>query len=260
MKTVYIIADNQESISPYIHNSLLRYNIEICANFFPKNEYYKNNDDVLNLIKRSSVVLVFSDRFTNNMAIEIGIAIALQKKIFIFADYINDIPYLLKDYAVFSSDKNYESYFNNILNELQKADKTVVENEHSTLLKLYSENNDIIYQVDAKDFEEMVYQLLITKNKNVTRDIYSNHGYDMVLNDAGTEIIIEVKKLNKNSKVSINYIQQFFGILSAIKAEKGIFISNVEYTNSALEFTKMLDGKIELFTFADFYKKFEKAN
>ncbi len=212
MKTAYIIADNEESIPAFFRSSLLINCIDIYVNIFPKNEQYKSNynDDVLNIIKKSSVVLVFCDRFTNNMTIELGMAIALQKKIYIFSDYVNDIPYLLKDYAVLSSNNNYDTYLNNILNEFTKSDKMLVENTTTSLLQLYVDDNDIVYQVDSKGFEDMVYQLLLTKNKSVERDIYNNYGYDMVLNEGGSEIIIETKKLNKNSKVSINYIQQFF--------------------------------------------------
>jgi Restriction endonuclease len=258
MKTAYFIADNEESISAYILNSLLNNNIGICASLFQKHDHCKNdhNDDVLTSIRRSKIVLVFCDRFTNNMAVEIGMAIALEKKIFIFSDFVNDIPYVLKDYAIFSSHNNYDSCLDKILHAVNDSGIEETENIPSTLLERYAANNDMIYQVDGKDFEEMVYQLLTANNKSVIRDIYSNDGYDMVVNDGNTEFIVEAKKFNKNAKVSLNYIQQFFGILSAIKAEKGLFISNVEYTNSALEFSKMLHGKIELFTFADLYKKF----
>jgi HJR/Mrr/RecB family endonuclease len=253
MIKAYVITDDEELITSEIINSLINNHIKVLYSSHAQCKSQNLNIDEISSINECNIVMVFCNKFTNDMAIEIGFAIAFEKKIVVFSDFVTELPSLLNKYAIISSYKCLKSSPNNlfeILLDQPKFGKKILSNQ---LLKLYEKNKEIVNQIDGKDFEEMTYQLLIKFTRNVDREKINNEGYDMILKNDNSDIIIEAKKLNKNSKVTIDYIQQFLGVLNALNKDKGIFISNVEFTRSALEFGNMLDGKIMLYTFNQFY-------
>lgn len=254
MKYVYILAENENLINKEIYNILAINNIEVLINVIYRNEKFSNiKNNTLSAIKQSSAVLVFCNNFTNNFVLELGIAIGLEKEIFIFSDYVNDIPYLLKDHSYINSEVNINNIVAKVLNTISNEKQFLIQNNKENILSVYEKNKNIISQIEGKQFEDLVYELLMKSHSDIRKEFYSNIGYDMLISYNKHDIIVEAKKLSKNSKVSINYIQQFFGILNAVKADYGLFVSNVEYTPSAFEFSNLLEGKIRIITFDELY-------
>lgn len=261
MDTIYMISDYENNYINRIYEYLSNYNIKVLGNSHSNNIYYLENiqDNIVQSIDKSSVVIVVCEKITINIALEIGIAIGQGKKIFVFSDKVNDLPFFLKDMTIYQIEDINENMIDKILTSIyENSQKIKLFNSKTDLINKYNDDKELIFKLNSKDFEDLVFQTFIKKNILVNKNM-NKFGYDFISkNKDKSGIIFEVKKLQKNSKVSINYIQQFFGIMNAIKADKGVFISNVEFTPTATDFAKMLEGKVLLITYDEIYNEFFK--
>jgi hypothetical protein len=102
-------------------------------------------------------------------------------------------------------------------------------------------------------FEEHVRNVLTRELKNAVKDdisIYSNRVYSgrsgvshqidisAELNLAGFKLLIAVDVKYAKRKIGIQDLEQFAGAIQDIAANKGIFVSNTGYSESALRYAK----------------------
>lgn len=259
MKSIYFITDNEFNNTSKIQRYFFNNNIKIYGNSHSNNDFYLNNlqENVIQSIKNSSVVIVACNYITNNIAIEIGIAIGLGKKINIFTDNVKEYPNLIREMMLIDSNNLTEEILEKILYDIHSNyDQKIVQDSCSSFDK-YLNDSDYIYKINAKVFENFVMELVNYTSLKLEKNM-NKFGYDFSCSYDNEKMIMEVKKLSKNSKVSINYIQQFFGIMNAMKIEKGIFISNVDFTPTALDFASMLNNRIKLIRFDELFNEIYK--
>lgn len=208
-------------------------------------EYWISQADVfIALIKDKSPFVFY----------ELGYATALGKKVLIISESEFDLPTSLKKYNYIRFDSGMSNAIYNVINFLQKTnieEKSVRDNisNFKELITNFRENSQIIDRVSGSEFEEFIFTYFRNSGANVDRpNTSTDYGYDFILKDwkGFHKTIVEVKKYNRNSKVSVNTIQQVVGAMNIYEADHAVIITTSEFTASAKEFASSMTKKIEL--------------
>lgn len=209
-------------------------------------EYYINKCDVfIAIIKFAEPVLFF----------EIGYASALSKKIIIISNNEDEIPYFLKNYSFIKTDSYHTSIghqLTQILSNLafELNHDLSYPNNLKEFIHSYRINPQIIERLTEREFEQIVFNHFQHSTDYLPEEPTSakDYGYDMILNNykKHQRTLVEIKKYNPNSKVSINVVQQLIGAMSLYNADYGILLTTSTFTLSARDFAQSLPYKIEL--------------
>lgn len=200
-------------------------------------------------------IAVISDE-NPNVFYELGYASALGKLVLIVSDVDFELPEQIKQFSYLKFDNNLaNSAFYNILNFLEKANISErqvaddIQNIHS-LLQIMRNDLQVIDRISGSEFEEMFYNYFrniegigVEKPRQT-----SDYGFDLMLfNWNGfSKSIVEIKKYNRNSKVSVSAIQQVVGAMNIYEAEHAIIITTSEFTSSAKGYASGIGKKIDL--------------
>ncbi len=206
------------------------------------------------LISQSDVfIAIIKDKSTFTFY-ELGYATALGKKVLIISESEFDLPLSLRKYNYIRLDSGIHNSIYDVINFLQKIK---IEEKHERnnisnfkeLIINFRQNSQIIDRISGSEFEEFIFNYFRSKGIDIDRpNTHTDYGYDFILrNWNGFEkTIVEVKKYNRNSKVSVNTIQQVVGAMNIYEADHGIIITTSDFTSSAKEFASSMTRKIEL--------------
>jgi HJR/Mrr/RecB family endonuclease len=207
------------------------------------------------LINKCDVFIVILKYAEPKLFYEIGYASSLSKNIIIISNLSEEIPHFLKNYTFI----NVETYSTNIGFQLTQLLGTMkfdintdlnYPNDLKDFIRTYRENPQILERLTEKEFEQIVFNHF--KNNtgfNPEEPVnIRDYGYDMIFSNylGFSKTLVEIKKYNSNSKVSINVIQQLVGAMLLYQADHGILITTSTFTLSAKDFVASLPYKIEL--------------
>jgi restriction endonuclease len=194
---------------------------------------------------------------------ELGYAIASSKKVLIVADYDIEIPYPLKNYQFLRTGLDSSNSIFDIIRYLEKL--RFGENKESEPINTLEEFNSLleidrqtIDKVSGPEFELLIAKFFESKGFNVKQaDSTSDYGFDLIINnyEGHNKTIVEVKKYNRNSKVSVNTIHQVFGTMNICEADHAIIITTSDFTSSAKDFAQSFPGKLELWNYETLNEK-----
>lgn len=208
-------------------------------------EYWISQSDVFIAIIKDKSPFVFY---------ELGYATALGKKVLIISESEFDLPSSLRKYNYIRFDSAISNSIYNVINFLQNTnieEKSVRDNisNFKELITNFRENSQIIDRVSGSEFEEFIFAYFRNLGVNIHKpNTSTDYGYDFILKDWNgfTKTIVEVKKYNRNSKVSVNTIQQVIGAMNIYEADHAVIITTSEFTASAKEFARSMTKQIEL--------------
>lgn len=210
-------------------------------------EYYISQADIF--------IAVLVDK-NPNVFYELGYATALGKKVLLISDIDIELPEQLKKFNYIRFDNNLaNSAYYNIFNFLEKTrieeQKTLDSfNDLRTFLSSLQENPQIIDRISGPELENLVYDYFRNiKGIGVEKPTQSSdYGFDLMLFGWQNfhKTIVEIKKYNKNSKVSVTTIQQVVGAMNIYEAEHAIIMTTSEFTSSAKDFATTIGKKVEL--------------
>lgn len=148
--------------------------------------------------------------------------------------------------------KSYEYDFEEIYIEKQISKEVIIDDSRQLrkiITDIYADNN-FIYSLTGRKFEEVVAELLFKKGFEVeltkqTRD----NGYDIIAlqNVSGfkTKFLVECKKYSSIRPVGIEIIRSFADVLNEENANKGIIVTTSYFTKEVkkrqLKMGHMLD-------------------
>lgn len=259
MKKIYISSFSKSTDDYYSFNlksdlSALGYEIvNKDTNPFSYNDERRVTPEFL--ISQSDVFIAIIKEKSPFVFYELGYAAALGKKVLIICDSEFDLPESLRNYNYARFDSTLSNTLYTVINFLQRT--TIEENslkENISTLKDFIQqtklNPQIIDRVSGAELEELVYNYFVGIGANVERpkSTAEHYGFDLMLYqwEGHKKTLIEVKKYNKNSKVSVNTIQQVVGAINIYNASHAVIITTSEFTASALEYAKIIDRRIEL--------------
>lgn len=115
------------------------------------------------------------------------------------------------------------------------------------------EDKEFLDSINYGDFENIVYEYLKAQNITVVyRGRARNAAYDFQIPDF--DYVVEVKKYNRNGKISLSVIRELIATMVEYGAKRGIIISSTEFSRSAINFVQNLEQHIILLSLKDLIK------
>jgi HJR/Mrr/RecB family endonuclease len=185
---------------------------------------------------------------------ELGYATALGKKVLIISESEYDLPFPLSKYNYIRFDSGVYNSVYGVINFIEKTkfEENALKGDIANFEDFVSsiqKNSQVIDRVSGLEFEELIFSYFKRIGAMIQKPASaSEYGYDFILTDwkGHSKTIVEVKKYNKNSKVSVNSIQQLLGAMNVYESDHAIIITTSEFTASAKEFAGSLTKEIEL--------------
>lgn len=159
-----------------------------------------------------------------------------------FFKILKSLNLKIEDLELFDSkDTSVEAYELDFVTDSAPEQKIIYLHEanrlYTTIVDIYN-NNDLLYKMPARQFEEVIAELLRNKNFEVeltkqTRD----GGYDIIAvqNLAGFPLrfLVECKRFAKNRPVGIDIIRSFSHVIQTHNANKGIIFTSSYFSPDA---------------------------
>lgn len=245
-----------------VNSSLLKEELRMLGHEFLNNESFFNNDVLQNisrlsqsLISKCDVFICFLNIQSPTVYFELGVATALRKQILILGTDRTELPDELKSYRYVDIDS--PNWILDVALQLRDIKPKIEEEEiidvqtqsAQELINKLIDNKDLIDKLDVSKFELIIKSWFQEQGFNVM-DVEGLHsiGCDYLVRDprGNNLIVVEIKKKNINSQVSVMDIQKVLGAIHYNKADKGLVISSSGYTSSAKHFSNTCEPKIEL--------------
>lgn len=216
-------------------------------------ESWGQNVGILELVKKCDYFICVFDSNNSNVMLELGYAMGKNKNIILIAEY-NDIPYDLKNFDYIKRSDN----INEIVMELNKRlylsspipKEMICYSDYKENIVKAIEDKEFLDSMNYRDFENIIYEYLKAQNLPI---IYQGKerdtGYDFLI--PKYSCVVEIKKYNRNGKISLSVIRSVLGIMVESNANKGIIISSTEFTKSAINFVQNLEHDIVLLSLQD---------
>ena len=261
MKTIYFTS---ASLDEKAHDVILSIQPKLeslgWTTLNPSSDFVGSNwlDQQSEMLKNASVVIAFLTERRMNTIFEIGVAYGLGKKIILVADFPN-IPSDLRMVQAIDARAGLSEITLEILRQISQLEmsgwnpKSELPQDLRSMLNLRINRPEAFELISSQAFEQAVYNEFANKGFSMElAETLRESGYDMRAKDfSHSTLIIEVKKLNPNSKISIAAIQKLLGVIHAYEANAGLLIFTSSLTNSAREFALRYTSKIILWSMED---------
>lgn len=217
-------------------------------------------------IRKTHIYIAFLEKGSRDMMFELGMAFALGKRILIISCMDGEIPVFLRNLPMIHHKP--EIGIQTLIPVLHQAIR-IVGGEKFTYAErvptaLYRKAFDLTFEeiedLPPADFVALLFGLFERLGlKPEISALDFDHGFDFRIRnfERYDNTLVEIKRYNLNTKVGINQIEQFYGVIMANNADAGIFITTSEFTSSAESFAQKIKPRIILFTMAEFLKKYE---
>lgn len=135
--------------------------------------------------------------------------------------------------------------------EAPKKEKIVIVSDIKAIIRDIYMNNDLLYTVHPRKFEEIVAELFSYRGWQVeltgqTRDggrdiiaISNIHGFPF-------RCLVECKRYGKKRPVGIEFIRSFYEVIEEEKANKGIMVTSSYYTRDAKQHQTKKGTRLDL--------------
>ena len=217
---------------------------------------WEQNSSILETIKKCDYFICVFKSGNPNVMLELGYAMGKNKKIILIAEH-DDIPYDLRSFEYIKRSEN----INEIVMELNKRiclsnpipKEMICYCDYKENIMRAKEDKEFLDNMDYREFEIVIYEYLMAQNLEIViQKMTKDKGYDFYIPKLNR--VVDVKKYNRSSKVSLSVIRTFLGVMVENNVNKGIIISSTEFTRSALNFVENLEQQIVLLSLQDLLK------
>ncbi len=256
MKKIFISHGEYDSnLSFFLKEELMSEGFEV----FQANEINIGSDinnEVFSAIRRSDIVIAIIKEASSNVMFELGYALGASKKVILVGDKSTRVPFDISALPVIHVDPYDRSALHDLIFKLRKEPslvqvETVLSQDPRDALIRLAEEPSLIDQIQPRDFEEIIcsfFQVIgfMPEMLPPRNDV----GYDILLNDVGGigNVVVEVKKHNRNSRTSVSEVQRIIGASVIEQAAAAILITSGGFTNSAVYFAENAPVPLLLFT------------
>lgn len=256
MKKIFISHGEYDSnLYLFLMDELLSEGFEVFrANDINIGSDIKN--EVFSAIRRSDIIIAIIQDVSPNVMLELGYALGASKKVILVGDKSTRVPFDVSALPVIHVDPYDRSALHDLIYKLRREPslnqvETVLSHNPREALCRLTEEPSLIDQIQPKDFEEIIF--LYFQSIGFMADMLpprNDVGYDIMLNDVGGigNIVIEVKKHNRNSRTSVSEVQRIIGATVIENASGAILITSGGFTNSAVYFAENAPVPLLLYT------------
>jgi hypothetical protein len=217
----------------------------------PGDDWSKSSTE---MIKRASAVIAFVNERGSNVLFEIGYAIGLGKNVLLVSD-MSDLPSDLRTVSAVDARCSPTEIAFEIVRQVSRFEahgwhmEAKLPDSLQEMLEARSSRPEVFELVSRLHFERAIAQEFTKQGFEVEVAQGAEFGYDFRLRDnRGRSMLVEVKKLNPNSKASISTVQQLLGAVHAYEDSSALLICTSEFTNSARDFASRQSERIVLWS------------
>ncbi len=207
------------------------------------------------MLKRASVVISFLNERSSNVLFETGYAYGLGKHLILVSD-VSTLPFDLRTVAAIDARSSPSEIAFEIIRAVSRLESSSwqpnidVPANLRGMLEASVHRPELFELVSRDAFEKAIVEEFTSRGFGVDFPQGSHEsGFDMRVHDpTRRSMLVEVKKLNPNSKVSISSVQQLLGAAHAYEDSAALLICTSDFTNSARAFASRQSAKILLWS------------
>jgi hypothetical protein len=261
MKTIAITFDYSDHFAREISSSLriklahLNYDVWSPWDYPPGEQLMHSTIEGL---KRASLIIAFLGERSANVLFEVGYAYGQSKQLILISD-MTALPADLRTVATIPARLGPTEIEFEILKQIERLQASEWRHQIPQMYQLRDmmsasvDRPEMFELVSREIFEKAIAEEFRSRGFIIDFPDGAHHaGFDMrILDGKGGSLLVEVKKLNPNSKVSITSVQQLLGAAHAYNDSAALLICTSEFTLSAREFAHRLFPRVVLWTLPD---------
>jgi hypothetical protein len=179
-----------------------------------------------------------------NVLIEAGMALGSGKNILLVADRVETLPFDLHSMPFVSRTGDDQADAGEIVRRLEKisSEKEPSQRSYSSLmekLETYTTDPPYFESISPWEFEELIAQWFNEQGFDAAhpKGFSPDLGVDILLHLPNTRsrVIVQVKKFNRQSKVSLRDVMALLGAATMLKADYAALVTSSSFTRAALE-------------------------
>lgn len=209
-------------------------------------------------IKRASVVIAFVTDRNANVLFETGYAYGLGKRVVLVSD-MSALPFDLRTVASIDARSSPSEIAFEIVRQISRLESSgwqpevELPNNLRDMLAIRMERPELFELVSEESFVRAIAEEFVARGWEVQRGHGPQEsGFDLRMRDhVRRSMLVEIKKRNPNSKVSISTVQQLLGAAHAYGDSLALLICTSGFTDSAREFAMRQSLQIKLWTLAE---------
>jgi len=210
-------------------------------------------------IQRADAVVAVVGFDRPNVLIEAGMALGSGKSVLLVADRVDALPFDLHSIPFISRSGDDKADASEILRRLEglSLGKERGEKSYRSLiekLQTYTTDPPYFESMPPGEFEDLIAGWFDEQGfKALPHHGRPDLGIDMILMSPHSEsrIVIQVKKFNRQSKVSLRDVMALLGAATIYKADRAALITSSSFTRAALETAVISKPPLSLITLDD---------
>jgi len=211
-------------------------------------------------IKRASIVITFIKTANMNVFYEAGMASGAGESVLIVGQEPESLPAELRLIPFVPLSGDVEADLTAILGRLRtlRPEDERPSSHYSSVrerLETYNSDPDYFDAMSPTEFEELLIEWLTSFGFEAKRpDVSIQYGVDLIAQspDHRSMMVFEMKKFNRQSRVSIRDVMALFGAATLFRADRAVLITSSSFTAAAMDMAKSSNGpKLHLITMND---------
>lgn len=216
-------------------------------------------EEILSAIKRCDVFVAVLHKANLNVLFELGYALGSRKSVLLIRKAGGEIPFDVATFPVMLVDTFDARSVSETVEWIKRATirSQSVSHDFQTghdMLHRLCEDESYLDEIEPRVFEECIAKVFEEKGFQVELMAMRNElGFDIAILDLHPHsiAIVEVKKQNRNSRISVTEIQRVLGAAVGAHANSVVVVTAGGFTSSARFFAEGAPIRVELLTIDD---------
>ena len=217
---------------------------------------------ILSAIKRSDVFVALLGKPHPNVMFELGYALGGGKTVLLVRGSGGEIPFELASFPVLTMDRLDSRSIAEVVERIKqtsvksKPETPVFQNAHEMLRRM-CDDESYLDEVEPRAFEVCIVEVLQEKGFRAEHLASRNdRGFDVEVPDFAPNVtaVVEVKKQNRNSRLSVTEVQRIVGAAVLARAQHAILITSGGFTASARFFAGESPIRVTLLTIDELFE------
>jgi HJR/Mrr/RecB family endonuclease len=219
-------------------------------------------EEILSAIKRCNVFVALLGKPHPNVMFELGYALGGGKAVLLIRESGGQIPFEIASFPVLMTDRLDSRWITEVVARIKqttvksKPETPTFQNAHAMLQRM-CDDESYLDEVEPREFEECIAKVLQEKGFRAEHLASRNdRGFDVEVHEflPNVTAVVEVKKQNRNSRLSVTEVQRIVGAAVLARAQHAILITSGGFTASARFFAGESPIRVTLLTIDELFE------
>jgi nucleoside 2-deoxyribosyltransferase len=214
------------------------------------------NEEVLSAIKRCDIFVAFIYKAHPNVMFELGYALGAGKSVLLIRGNSGEIPFNVATLPALMIDRFDSRSISEAVQRIKRAtirSRPAIRDFQNAqeMLRRMCDDESFLGEVEPRAFEECIAKVL--QEKGFSAELLStrnDRGFDVEIHDffPNEAAVVQVKKQNRNSRLSVSEVQRVVGSAVTARAARAIIVTSGGFTASARFFADESPIRVVLLT------------